>query len=217
MEQYYDDNEIIDEIELDNEQDNEELDDLSGNRKIYTEQGDPEIDSLHKKYRKGRLNIQPEFQRQFVWDKVKSSRLIESALLEIPIPIIYLSEEQDGKENVIDGQQRLTAFFSFIDGKFPDNKDFKLSGLKVFTELNGMKFNQISEELQEKITTYKVRVIKFKKESDNDLQFEIFARLNTGSVPLNDQELRNCVYRGKFNDLIKELSQDKDFQRQIKG
>ena len=212
MEQYYDDNEIIDEIELDNEQDNEELDDLSGNRKIYTEQGDPEIDSLHKKYRKGRLNIQPEFQRQFVWDKVKSSRLIESALLEIPIPIIYLSEEQDGKENVIDGQQRLTAFFSFIDGKFPDNKDFKLSGLKVFTELNGMKFNQISEELQEKITTYKVRVIKFKKESDNDLQFEIFARLNTGSVPLNDQELRNCVYRGKFNDLIKELSQDKDFK-----
>lgn len=212
MERYQPDKEIIDEIELDDENDTEEQDDLSGKRKIYTEQGDPEIDSLHKRYLRGRLNIQPEFQRQFVWDKAKSSRLIESALLDIPIPIIYLSEEHDGKENVIDGQQRLTAFFTFIDGKFPDNTDFKLSGLKVFTELNGKKFNQVSEELQDKISTYKVRVIKFKRESDNDLQFEIFARLNTGSVPLNDQELRNCVYRGKFNDLIKELSQDKDFK-----
>lgn len=200
------------EIKLDNEKDEDEQDDLSGKRKIYTDQGDPEVDSLHKRFTKGRLNVQPVFQRQFVWDKVKSSRLIESALLDIPIPIIYLSEEKDGKENVIDGQQRLTAFFSFIDGKLPDNSEFKLSGLKVFTELNGKKFKELSEELQDKITTYKIRAIKFKKESDGDLQFEIFARLNTGSVPLNDQELRNCVFRGKFNELIKELSQDKDFK-----
>lgn len=204
--------EIVDEIKLDDEIDTDEQEDLSDNRKIYTEQGDPEIDSLHKRFLRGRLNIQPEFQRQFVWDKVKSSRLIESALLDIPIPIVYLAEEKDGKENVIDGQQRLTSFFSFIDGKLPENTDFKLSGLKVFTELNGKKFNELSEELQDKITTYKIRVIKFKKESDGDLQFEIFARLNTGSVPLNDQELRNCVFRGRFNELLKELSQDKDFK-----
>jgi hypothetical protein len=200
------------EIKLDDEKDEDEQDDLSGKRKIYTEQGDPEVDSLHKRFVKGRLHVQPIFQRQFVWDKIKSSRLIESALLDIPIPIVYLSEEKDGKENVIDGQQRLTAFFSFIDGKLPNNSEFKLSGLKVFTDLNGKKFNELSEELQDKITTYKMRVIKFKKESDGDLQFEIFARLNTGSVPLNDQELRNCVFRGKFNELIKELSQDKDFK-----
>lgn len=211
MEEYQ--NEIeTEEIILDNELDSEEQDDLTGERKIYTEQGDPEIDSLHRRFRKGRLNVQPGFQRQFVWDKGKSSRLIESALLDIPIPIIYLSEEKDGKENVIDGQQRLTSFFSFIDNKFPNNSEFKLAGLKVFTGLNGKKFNQLSEQLQEKITTYKIRVIKFKKESDGDLQFEIFARLNTGSVPLNDQELRNCVFRGKFNDILKELSQDKDFK-----
>ena len=195
MEKNYNDMEINDKINLDDENNSDEQDDLSGKRKIYTEQGDPEIDSLHKRFLKGRLNVQPEFQRQFVWDKVKSSRLIESALLDIPIPIVYLSEEKDGKENVIDGQQRLTSFFSFIDGKLPDNSEFKLSGLKVFTELNGKKFNQLSDELQDKIITYKIRVIKFKKESDGDLQFEIFARLNTGSVPLNDQELRNCVFR----------------------
>ena len=212
MEDDYNYNELTEEIKLDNEADTDEEDDLSGKRKIYTEQGDPEIDSLHKRFLKGRLNVQPAFQRQFVWDKVKSSRLIESALLDIPIPIVYLSEERDGKENVIDGQQRLTSFFSFIDGKLPDNTDFKLAGLKVFTELNGKKFNQLSEEIQERITTYKIRVIKFKKESDSDLQFEIFARLNSGSVPLNDQELRNCVYRGRFNEIIKELSLDKDYK-----
>lgn len=206
-------NYIVDEeIKLDNEKDRDEPDDLSGNRKIYTDQGDPEVDSLHRKFKKGRLNVQPVFQREFVWDKVKSSRLIESALLDIPIPIVYLSEAKDGTENVIDGQQRLTSFFSFIDGKLPDNTEFKLAGLKVFTELNGKKFNQLSEELQDKIISYKIRVIKFKRESDGDLQFEIFARLNTGSVPLNDQELRNCVFRGKFNELLKELSQDKDFK-----
>lgn len=167
--------------EINLEVENDEEYDLSTKRTIFTDQGDPEVDSLHKRYLKGRLNVQPGFQRQFVWDKVKSSRLIESALLDIPIPIIYLSEEKDGKDNVIDGQQRLTAFFSFIDGKFPDNSDFKLSGLNVFTELNGKKFNELSEDIQDKIMTYKIRVIKFKKESDNDLQFEIFARLNTVS------------------------------------
>jgi curved DNA-binding protein CbpA len=200
----------FEELNLDNEKDEDY--DLSSKRTIFTEQGDPEVDSLHRRYLKGRLNVQPGFQRQFVWDKVKSSRLIESALLDIPIPIIYLSEEQDGKDNVIDGQQRLTAFFSFIDGKFPDNSDFKLAGLNVFTELNGKKFNELAEGTQDKIMTTKIRVIKFKKESDGDLQFEIFARLNTGAVPLNDQELRNCVYRGRFNELLKELSEEKDFR-----
>ncbi len=200
------------EILLDNEFDIDEAENLSDKRKIYTEQGDLEIESLLGKFKRGRLNIQPEYQRQFVWDKVKSSHLIESALLDIPLPMVYLSEEKDGKENVIDGQQRLTSFFSFIDGKLPDGNDFKLSGLKVFTELNGKKYSELSDELQDKIRYYKIRTIKFKKESDNDLQFEIFARLNTGSVPLNEQELRNCIYRGKFNDLLKELTQDNDFK-----
>ena len=84
--------------------------------------------------------MQPDFQRYFVWDTKKSSRLIESALLDIPLPVIYLSEEKDGREYVIDGQQRLTAFFSFIDGEFPDKKEFKLSGLKVYKDLNRKSF-----------------------------------------------------------------------------
>jgi len=131
--------------------------------------------------------------------------------LQIPLPIIYLSEEKDGKEYVIDGQQRLTSFFSFIDGTFPDGKLFKLSGLNVFSELNGKKFSELEAELQDKIRYYQIRTITFQKDSSEDLKFEIFERLNTGSVQLNDQELRNCLYRGNFNVALKEMAADPDF------
>lgn len=183
----------------------------SEKRRIYTELGDPEIESLHGKYKRDKLIVQPDFQRQFVWDSTKASRLIESALLGIPIPVIYISQQPDNKEYVIDGQQRLTSFFSFIDGKFPDGTDFKLNGLKVFRELNGQRYGALGDTLQDVIRYFKVRTITFKKESDEDLKFEIFERLNTGSVSLNDQELRNCIYRGRFNVLLKELSRDADF------
>lgn len=178
---------------------------------IFTSSGDPEIDSLYNKQKRGRLVLQPDFQRQYVWDSTKASKLIESAILLIPLPIIYLSEEKDGKEYVIDGQQRLTSFFAFIDGTFPDGRPFKLSGLTVCADLNGKKFNELPEEMQDKIRYYKIRAITFLKNSSEDLKFEIFERLNTGSVQLNDQELRNCLYRGCFNVALKEMAADPDF------
>ena len=181
-------------------------------RKIFTDKGDPEVTSLYDKNKRGRLVLQPDFQRHFVWDIGKSSRLIESAILDIPLPVIYLSEEKDGKEYVIDGQQRLTAFFSFIDGRFPSGDAFKLSGLRVLKDLNKKPFSELSEDYQDRIRCCKIRTITFKRESNPDLKFEIFERLNTGAVSLNDQELRNCIYRGRFNELLKELSQDQDFR-----
>ena len=137
----------LNEIEFEQplEEEIESIEVPSTERKVYTDKGDPEVESLHGKYKRGKLIIQPDFQRHFVWDAQKSSRLIESALLDIPLPVIYLSEGKDGKEYVIDGQQRLTAFFSFIDGQFPDGKDFKLSGLKVITELNKKSYKEIND------------------------------------------------------------------------
>jgi hypothetical protein len=190
----------------------EELSTPLTQRKIYTEQGDPEIESLYGKFKRGKLIVQPDYQRQFVWDRSKASRLMESALLDIPLPMIYLSEEKDGKENVIDGQQRLTSFFSFMDGLLPDGQAFRLTGLRVFTELNKKSFLELDEVTQDKIRYYKIRTITFKKESQADLKFEIFERLNTGSVSLNSQELRNCIFRGPYNDLLKELAADPDFR-----
>ncbi len=197
---------IEDEIQFDDELDGTQDEiDFEETRRIVTDKTDPEIDSLYKKFKKGSLDVHPSFQRQFVWDKTKASRLIESAILRIPIPVVYLAEENSGKEIVIDGQQRLTSFFSFIDGKWPDdNTDFELTKLNVCKELIGKKFKDLDSSLQDSITSCPIRTI--------TLRFEIFERLNTGSVSLNDQELRNCIYRGKFNDLLFTLSEDKDFR-----
>jgi hypothetical protein len=209
--------ELEEEIQFDEDSEEEkEVDSIPDTEevtKIFTEQGDPEVDGLYQRWKRGKLDVQPDFQRYFVWDMGKSSRLLESALLDIPLPVVYLTEEQDGKIYVIDGQQRLTSFFSFIDGLFPDKKGkpFKLTGMKVLKELNGKLFSQLDENTQDKIRYCKIRTITFKKESNPSLKFEIFERLNTGSVPLNTQELRNCIYRGKYNDLVKELASDSDF------
>lgn len=197
---------------------NQEEDSISSDipadkRTVYSDQGDPEVDSLYNKYKRGKLIVQADFQRRFVWDRVKASRLIESALLEVPLPVIYLSQENDGKEYVIDGQQRLTSFFSFIDGMFPDGKNFVLTNLNVFSELIGKTYKELDEVYQDKIRYCKIRTITFRKESQEDLKFEVFERLNTGAMPLNDQELRNCVYRGTYNELLKELSHDTDFMK----
>lgn len=174
-------------------------------RKIFTDKLDPPIDSLFLKYKRGDLILDPIFQRRPVWDLARCSKLIESALLEVPIPVFYLAESNDGTEEVIDGQQRFRAFFNYLDNQFP------LKSLKALPDLNGNYFRNLSKGLKKLIENYSVRTVTFKKESDENLRFEIFERLNTGAMPLNDQELRNCIYRGNYNDLLIELSSDSDY------
>jgi len=182
------------------------LPEVPGTRKIRTDKRDPLIETLWNQKKEGDLILQPEFQRYFVWDNAKSSRLIESVLLDVPLPTIYLVEESDGKESVIDGQQRLTSFFKFLDG------ELILSGLKILTELNRKRFVDLDVESKRKFKKAALRTITIQNDSDKNLRFEIFERLNTGSVALNDQELRNCVYRGPYNDLLRELADDADFR-----
>lgn len=174
-------------------------------RKIYADKYDRTVSDLFRKFQRGDLILDPEFQRRYVWDDTKASLLIESALLEIPIPVIYLAEEDDGKLIVIDGQQRLRSFFRFL------NNEFALRRLSIFHELNGKYFKDLDKEKQTKIEDTILRTIEIRKNSHPDIKFEIFERLNKGAVHLTDQELRNCLYRGKYNKLIKELAEDKDF------
>lgn len=193
-------------------------------RKIITQPSEPTVNSLVDKIDKGKLEVRSFFQRKYVWEKqpIIKSRLIESVILNVPIPIIYTAEdEQTGKELVIDGQQRLLTFHGF------KNNQFKLKGLTILKELNGYKFKDLSNkndpvvkemseklgDLQDSFCDRPLRVVKILKESHHDIKFEIFERLNRGSVKLNDQELRNCVYRGSFNELLKELVENKDFLR----
>nr|WP_242033560.1 DUF262 domain-containing protein [Phormidium sp. FACHB-592] len=164
------------------------------------------VETLNGWATRGKLNLQPEFQRNFVWNKIKASRLIESLLLDIPIPVIYVAEEPNKTFSVVDGQQRLKSICSFINGRFPDGQDFKLSGLQVLTELNRKFFKDLDEELKETILNSILRLIVIEKDSDPDVKFEVFERLNLGAEKLLDQELRNCIYRGPYNNLLRELT-----------
>ncbi len=174
-------------------------------RRVYSDKNDRSIFELYRRYQRGDLNLDPEFQRNYVWDDKRASLLVESVLLEIPIPVIYLAEEIDGRFTIIDGQQRLRSFFRFI------NNEFKLRKLRVLSDFEGKLFKTLDKDSQIKVEDATLRTIEIRKETNPDVKFEIFERLNVGSVKLNDQELRNCIYRGKYNNLIKELSENKDF------
>ena len=145
----------------------------------------------------GSIVLTPDYQRNYLWDNKKSSKLIESILLNIPIPVIYASEEEDGKWNIIDGLQRLNTLNRFYKNQF------KLSGLEVLNELNGKTYSDLSDNLKSKVDRGDLTIILLLESSSRDIQYDIFMRLNTGAVQLNEQELRNCLYRGKLNDLIK--------------
>ena len=174
-------------------------------RVVYVDRNDRSISELKDWVNTGDLDLAPAFQRSYVWDDKKASLLVESILLKIPIPSIYLAEEEDGKYTIVDGQQRLRSFIRFIDN------EFKLKKLMLLTDIEGKLFKDLDEDMQKKIRRASLPTIEIRKDTTPIVKFEIFERLNVGSVKLTDQELRNCVYRGKYNNLIKELSEDKCF------
>ncbi|MDA0269229.1 MAG: DUF262 domain-containing protein [Cyanobacteria bacterium] len=201
-------NELANELVIEEAEDNSPLDIDPDKRRVKTEKQDLPVETLVSWVNRGKLNLQPDFQRNFVWDTGKASRLVESLLLDIPIPVIYVSEEQRRTYSVVDGQQRLTSICSFVNGTFPNGQSFKLSGLQVLTHLNRKSFSALPEELQEEILNFTLRLIIIEKDSDPDVKFEVFERLNLGAEKLNDQEVRNCVYRGNYNELLRGLVQN---------
>jgi hypothetical protein len=181
-------------------------------RPVVSKPADWTITSLREKWESSLLDLQPHFQREYVWALKPElpSRLIESVLLEIPIPPLYFGRIGGGKLEVIDGQQRLTTLIDFVTNKFA------LQRLTRMPSLNRLRFRDLSTEHQEKIKDTPIRTVEIDAGQNTDLRYEIFERLNRGSMALNEQELRNCVYRGPFNMLLSELEKDPKW-RIVKG
>lgn len=146
--------------------------------------------------------LNPEFQRKYKWDKDgwgRASKFIESCLMRIPLPSCYLAEDENRKQLVIDGVQRLTTITRFF------NDEFALEGMTTFKELEGKKFSELGD-LQAELESTTIRCIVLRKENPKKLIREIFARLNQGAVQLSHQEIRHAIYPGALDDLLVELA-----------
>ncbi len=149
-----------------------------------------------------KLILDPDFQRQYKWDKDgwgRASKFIESCLMRIPLPSCYFAENDKRSHLVIDGVQRITTIIRFMDD------DFALEGMTAFPELEGKKFSELGP-LAADFESTTIRCVVLRNENPPALIAEIFSRLNKGAVELSDQEIRHALFAGPFDDLLSELA-----------
>jgi hypothetical protein len=178
---------------------------------LVIQQSDFSLAAIYDMVSRKSIDIHPHYQRRDRWHTEKQSALIESFLLNVPVPPVYLSEDEYGQYSVIDGKQRITAICDFLDGSL------RLKGLKRFPELDGLYFNDLPSQLQNALTVRPyIRVTTLLKQSDVQLKYEVFLRLNTGGDTLKPQEIRNVAYSGPFNDLLFQLSESPFLRERLK-
>ena len=196
----------------------EDLEDGLPVYRIRSYPSDPDLETLHGRWNRGELVI-PTFQRGFVWKPSQASRLIESFLMGLPVPGIFVFvRETDGDEStseqlVVDGQQRLRSVFGFFDGKLPDGKDFSLTGVAPHWE--GKTFGTLDPSEQGDLRRAVLRVVNIEQRVPSQGEssiYQVFERLNTGGTSLTPQEIRNSSYHGPFNDMLVDTNQNDDWR-----
>lgn len=157
------------------------------------------------------IDLAPRYQRRERWDVERQSQLIESFLLNVPVPPIYLAEEEYGIYSIIDGKQRITAVADYL------NNAFALRGLEAFPQIIGLRFRDLPKKLQNalRIRPY-FRVITLLRQSHPELKYEVFIRLNRSGIQLNSQEIRNVAFRGPLNDAIYSATENQFLRRALK-
>ena len=186
---------------------------------ISTYPADFTLEILHKKWLDGEIRI-PEFQRAFVWKPAQSSKLIESFLVGLPVPPVYVYTERRSQNYlVIDGQQRLKSVFYFFEGYFGEEtrgnrKVFRLTGLNSDSRFKEKTFADFLEEDQRRLRNAVLRSLVVQQlEPDDDTSiYHIFERLNTGGTLLTNQEIRNCVYHGSFTESLISLNKTPEWR-----
>lgn len=179
------------------------------------------LSGIHEMWHKGDLII-PEFQRNFVWTIAQSSLLIESFLMGLPVPQMFLYVDEDNRGLVIDGLQRMMSIVFYIDGFFGDEsihgkkQVFRLAGLSKKSPFAKKAFADLDEVYQRKLKGAVLRAINIRQmnpKGEKTSIYHIFERLNTGGTPLTPQEIRNCVFRGGLVNELRQLNQDKNWRK----
>lgn len=171
---------------------------------------------LITQYEEGDL-LKPELQRKYVWDKSEASRFIDSILLGLPVPSIFLAKTSEQKMLIVDGYQRIMTVYDYVRGIFSkDNKIFQLTNSdKINKRWRGKAFNELSDSEQRMIRTTTIHCIIFlqlEPRDDDTSMYLIFERINTSGRTLLPQEIRNCIYQGLFNSLLFELNNNETWR-----
>jgi hypothetical protein len=178
---------------------------------LVLQSADLSLETIAEMVSKNAIEIDPKYQRRERWSHEKQSALIESYILNVPIPPVYLTEDDYGNYSIIDGKQRLTAIFLFM------KKKLQLKSLENFKEMEGATFEDLPTSIQNSLNIRPyVRVVTLLKQSDPNIKYEVFTRLNTGGEPLIPQEIRNVAYRGPLNDLVYALANNDFLKKQLK-
>jgi hypothetical protein len=162
---------------------------------VRTEMLDMSFGELLGLHQSQELIISPDYQRLFRWSAEQQSRLVESILLELPIPQIFVVENTDGRFELIDGLQRISSIVHFVEPGLLNLESLRLSGCDIITALNGLTFSELPMRLRFRLKRAAVRVNVIKRQSSPMLRYEMFKRLNTGGAVLMPQEIRNCTAR----------------------
>ena len=178
---------------------------LLSSSEIFSSPSDPDIETLVRRIKDNEIVLRPKFQRTAVWNTKLKSRLVESLLLNLPVPPVFLAEDEDSTKVVVDGQQRLRAVDDFY------RERFSLDSLELLKDLNGKSFTHLESKLQRRFLNRVIRVLTIPYRESFDVRYLIFERLNTNTVPLNDQEIRNATLFGGFNELLDKLVNQKNF------
>lgn len=182
------------ETEIENQQRN-----VSFDTKEYT------IEIIVQKYLDGMENDEneffvPEYQREFVWDTIRQSRFIESLMIRLPIPYIFLAETSTGRYEIVDGSQRIRTLAAFL------NDNLKLHGLEKVPGLNKLRFSDLGIARQRKFKNISLKMIVLSGRTTDETKSDIFERINRGSDLLKNMEYRKGIYIGEFNNFLHELS-----------
>lgn len=183
----------------------------TGQFRIVTEQARYPLAKLREIFEQ--YNLYPEYQRRRVWDKKRKSRLIESFIINVPIPPVFLYEYDFSEYEVMDGLQRITAIIDFFDNKY------ELEGLELWSELNGKCYNDLPDEIKRGIERRYLSAIILLKETAKSKEEEklmkrfVFSRLNTGGMELSPQEIRNALYSSEFNDAVVNMAESDIFRK----
>ncbi len=175
------------------------------------------IEVMVQKYMEGRDEDEneifvPAYQRAFVWAHERKSKFIESIILELPIPYIFIAtlpkdiSEDEGRAEIVDGSQRIRTLAAFL------HDEFELKGLEKLRSLNGFRFSNLEISRQRKIKRQGIRVIELSDKANESIRRDIFERINTGSDELRDMEKRKGIYTGPFYDFIRECAARDDFR-----